>query len=202
MKRIILFITTSFLISFSSYAQLDKKTWLVGGSGNFYSYNQEYFYQNTGFPPNTGTAKYTDIDVSVAVGYFVINKLALGLTPTFSSSKGSTSGGATPNGNQLAIGPFARYYFLGRDKPFNILSEVSYQIGVNNSAAPPKSKGEFNRFSIMGGSEIFFNSIVGMELLIGYKSTTISIDNSPYTFSNINKGLQMSVGFQIHLEKI
>jgi hypothetical protein len=199
----LLTISTLLLLAFTSDGQLTKKTWLVGGSGSFYSYNQAY-----SSPTSNITAKYTSIDISTSVGYFVIDKLAFGLTPTFSSFKGgvvstaSYSGGTT-NGHQLAIGPFVRYYFLNKEKPFNILTVVDYQLGVNNSAAPPKSEGKFNKFSIMAGPEIFFNSSVGLEILLGYKATTQTINtSSPYWFSDTYKGFQISVGFQIHLEKL
>jgi hypothetical protein len=58
-----------------------------------------------------------------------------------------------------------------------------------------------DKFSIMAGPEIFFNSSVGLEILLGYKATTQTIDNSPTGFSDAHKGFQISVGFQIHLQK-
>jgi hypothetical protein len=153
-------------------------------------------------PSLTVKAKYTNIDISAVIGYFIIDKLAVGLAPIFSFDKGTTSEGAlVTKGTQLAIGPFIRYYFLNKEKDFNILSQISYQVGVNSSPAPPKSKGKYNKFSAMAGAEMFFNSSVGIEILLGYKATTQTIENSPYEFSNINKGFQVSIGFQIHLEK-
>ena len=184
-------------VAFSASAQLDKKTWLVGGSGSFYSNNNTYVY-----PAANGTGKETNIDVSAKIGYFIIDKLAVGLTPTYFFYKAKFSGGAEPQNHKFAIGPFVRYYFLDKEKSFNILSEVSYQFGKNVDNSPPRSKGKFNKFSIAIGPEIFFNSSVGLEILLGYKATTLSIENSPYEFSLINKGFLISVGFQIHLEKM
>jgi hypothetical protein len=185
------------VLSVTAKCQLDKKTWLVGGNGSFYSYNEIF---NT--PSVNIITKYNNIDISAAIGNFIFDKLAVGLVPTFSFNKGTQSDGAlVTSGSQISIGPFIRYYFLDKERAFNILSQISYQLGVNNSLSALKSSGKFNKFSAMAGAEMFFNSSVGLEILLGYKSTTQTIENSPDAFSNIRKGFQLSVGFQIHLEK-
>lgn len=182
--------------SISSFGQLTKKTWLVGGSGSLYSYNEDYSSSNTNF-----TAKYTNVDISASIGYFVIDKLSAGLRPTFSSFKGESSGGGSTNNYKIAVGPFLRYYFLNTEKQFNLLADLSYQFGVNKNSGGLNDKGKYNVFSAMGGTEIFFNSTVGIEFLFGYSQKLITIDN-PSTASKSNKtGFQASIGFQIHLEK-
>jgi hypothetical protein len=105
-----LLLVTSF---FTAHSQLDQGTWLAGGTGKFYSYTSDYSsaaYSNT--------AKYTQIDLSPNIGYFIIDKLAFGLKPTFSSIKGkvTTIGGLSTNVQRYWIGPFARYYFLDAEK--------------------------------------------------------------------------------------
>lgn len=53
----------------------------------------------------------------------------------------------------------------------------------------------------MGGTEVFFNSAVGLEILIGYRKQTISIDNSPTSsYKSIQKALLVNIGFIFHLE--
>ena len=74
------------LFSKNSHAQIDKGIWLVGGSGKFYSYNSTY--NSTSY---SNEAKYTQIDLSPTIGYFVADKLALGIKPTFSSIKGKVT---------------------------------------------------------------------------------------------------------------
>ena len=54
----------------------------------------------------------------------------------------------------------------------------------------------------MGGSEIFFNSTVGLEILLGYTSKVLSIDNSQSAANITKKGFQTSIGFTFHLEKL
>lgn len=194
MKRLII-LTLACFIHLLSNAQLNKGNFLLGGSGNFYTYKENYRSANVDFDAN-----YTDINLNASLGYFVADKLVLGIKPTFSSTKGNSSGGGTTNAYQIGIGPFVRYYFLKEDKPFNFLSEVSYQIGSNRYLSQVKEKGKNNNFSILAGPEIFFNTTVGLELLFGYSVQTVSITNSPGEFINKKSGFQTSIGFQIHLD--
>jgi hypothetical protein len=195
MKLFFLSLSICFLSAYS-FGQLTKKTWLVGGAGSLYSYNEVFTASNINV-----TAKYTAIDLSASVGYFFIDKFSGGLRPYFSSFKGESSGGGITNYYRLAIGPFLRYYFLNHDKPFNLLADISYQFGINKDMAGSAQKGKFNQLSIMGGSEIFFNSNVGLEILLGYAQKITSIDNLPNASNSNKKGVQVSIGFQFHLEK-
>lgn len=196
-----LFLCSVVFLYYGTTAQLTKKNWLVGGSGSFYSYNENY---------STGSfnqmAKYTSIDMAAPVGYFFIDKVAAGLRPNFSSYKGkvvsaSTGSGGSTNSYRLTIGPFARYYFLNANNPFNILADITYQLGYLQQLGALHEKGKNNTFSFMLGPEFFFNSTAGIEILIGYSQKTLSIENSPGAFSNIQNGFQVSVGFTLHLEK-
>lgn len=190
------FLFAALTFTINSFGQLDKKTWLVGGSGNLYSYNEDYSY-----PTISGTAKYTSIELSGSIGYFLADKLTLGIRPYLSTYKGSSSGGGSANDLKIAVGPFARYYFLKEDKQFNLLVDGSYQFGINQAYNGDKPKGKFNTFSLMTGVEVFFNSSVGLEFLLGYKNQLTTFDNSPSAFSSNRKGLQTSIGFHFHLEK-
>ena len=177
--------------------QLDKGVWLVGGSGKLYTYNSTFTNPNY-----RTTVKYTQIDLSPNIGYFIADKLAAGLKPNFSFFKGSILNQATVSGTtKFFIGPFLRYYFLSPDNPFNILTDISYQVGINQYSTPPKDKGKISNFSLMAGPEIFFNSSVGIELLIGYTKYHESVESSTIGYSDNRKGLQVSIGLQIHLEK-
>lgn len=195
MKQLLLSFT-ALLFCTISFAQLEKNTWLVGGSGSFYSYNEDYNSVNTSF-----TAKYTNIDFAASVGYFFIDKLSAGLRPSFSSFKGESSGGGSTNSYKLSVGPFARYYFLKQDKQFNILTDLSYQIGFLQQLGALKEKGKYNTLSVMAGTEVFLNSSIGLEILLGYKNQITSIDNSVNSFSSNKTGLQVSIGIQLHLQK-
>ncbi len=183
-------------LSINTYGQLTKNTWLIGGAGSSYTYTETF-----NAPSAYYTAKYTSIDIAASVGYFFLDKLAGGLRPAFSSYKGSSSGGVSTNSYRLAIGPFVRYYFLNEGKRFNLLADISYKVGVNNWKDAYSAKGKFNTFHIQAGAEFYFNSTVGLELLIGYKNQIASIDNSPSAYNSSMKGLQTSIGLQFHLAK-
>lgn len=195
MKLRFLFVVL-FLFVFASQGQLKKNTWLVGGSGSLYSYNEDYTGPSVHF-----TAKYTTLDLSASIGYFFANKLTGGLRPYMSIYKGKSSGGGSANDLKLAVGPFLRYYFLQENKQFNFLADMSYQFGINQARNGDNPKGKFNIFSVMAGAEMFFNSSVGLELLIGYKNQIVTFDNSPSAYSSNRKGFQTSIGFHFHLEK-
>lgn len=57
MKNLLLFFVL--LLFKNVHAQIDKGTWLVGGSGSMYSYNEDYTA-----PSVNVTAKYTSVDLS------------------------------------------------------------------------------------------------------------------------------------------
>lgn len=191
------------LFLLNANAQLDKGIWLVGGSGIFYSYTEDY-----STPTYNQTAKYKSIDFAAAIGYFIVDKFAAGLKPAFTSEKVKVisssigSGGGSGNTYWFTVGPFARYYFLKTDKPYNILLDASYQIGILQQLGALHERGKNNIFSLKGGTEIFFNQTAGLEILLGYTKRELSIENSPGAFRKDKSGFQVSVGFTLHLEKL
>lgn len=198
LKTLFFFITT-IAFSLTTKAQLDKGIWLLGGSGSFNSYKEDYRT-----PTYNQTAKITSIDLGVSVGYFLVDKFAAGLRPYLSTynskvTNASVGGGAPTYKFQTAVGPFARYYFLNKDKPFNILADISYQFGINKFTVTPIQKGKFNSVSFMGGTAIFFNSTASIEILLGYKQ---QIESLVGNYNRDKKGLHASIGFTFHLEKL
>jgi hypothetical protein len=197
MKNISLLLIVLLLFSSSSsFSQLDKNTWLVGGAGNFYSSKRNYISYIT--PAANGSSKELNLNISPNIGYFLIDKFAVGLRPYFSWGKGESisSNGtiATGNSKRYGIGPFARYYFLDKEKQFNILTDISYQLGEWKQSG----KGKLNNFSFVAGPAIYFNTSVGMEFLLGY--TTQSEELKSFS-KNSSKGFIVTIGFQIHLIK-
>ena len=132
------------------FGQITKGNWLIGGNGKLYSYTSSY--RNSAY--NTD-AKFTETDVSTSLGYFFVNKFGVGLRPAFTWTKGHGVGatsGIVTNVKHFVIGPFGRWYFLSSDKAYNILTDVSYQFGINDW---PGQSGNINAFSIMTGPAIF-----------------------------------------------
>lgn len=190
MKKILLLLTLTSSYSMAQ-CQLNKGIWLVGGSGKFYSYNESNSSSTLGH-----NAKNTQIDISPSIGYFVADKLAFGLRSTFSSikAKGTSPGDISENIQRYWIGPFGRYYFLKKDKQYNLLTDVTYQFGFLGGLA----NGNLRTFSALAGPVIYFNSSVGIELLLGYSYRKEDVKDAN---KDIRKGFQTAIGFQIHLEK-
>jgi hypothetical protein len=185
----ILFALSFFLIRQNVNAQLSTGTWLVGGAGKFYSYSDVISSAT-----NNVDGKFTQVDLSIGVGYFPLDKLAVGLRPSFYSYKGEVSAFGTTNQQRYWIGPFARYYFLDDGSPNNVLVDASFQLGFYGGAPT----GQLRTFSAAAGPVIFFNSSVGLEILFGY---AYSKDEQKGASTEIRKGFQIGAGFQFHLEK-
>ena len=207
MKTIKLLLLVTLLCTINSFGQLDKKTWMVAGTGSFDSYKENYTYIFTGTGENIEIERsIKEIEFSPKVGYFIIDKLALGIGVSYISEKSesktiSGNAGSSPSkSHSLYVGPFARYYFLNKDKPYNILAETNYQFGNLSQTDLLDSKGKLSRFSFLVGPEIFFNSSVGMNLLVGYTNSKRNMDNNSYV-SNSTNGLQVAISFQIYLQK-
>ena len=207
MKTIKLLLLVTLLCTINSFGQLDKKTWMVAGTGSFDSYKENYTYIFTGTGENIEIERsIKEIEFSPKVGYFIIDKLALGIGVSYISEKSesktiSGNAGSSPSkSHSLYVGPFARYYFLNKDKPYNILAETNYQFGNLSQTDLLDSKGKLSRFSFLVGPEIFFNSSVGMNLLVGYTNSKRNMNNNSYV-SNSTNGFQVAIGFQIYLQK-
>ncbi len=186
---LLLIVTTQFT---NASAQLNKATWIVGGTGNFMSRNGTYTTPSVSYD-----SKYTDVTISPNIGYFLVDKLAVGLKSSLSWTKSKTfpPGGGSTDIKRFLAGPFARYYLLDIDKQFNILTEGNFQFGSYKAG---DDKGSISSYSFMTGPVVYFNSSVGLEFLLGYTS---NIEDVRDRYKNSLKGFQVSLGFQIHLEK-
>ena len=178
---ILLFITTI------SQSQITKGNWMVGGTGSF-SYSKTENLNNT---PSSGTTiNYNSIGTyTVAlepnVGYFLINKLAIGCKLNYINgfSEGEK---LDSNGMNLSFGPYIRYYFLKEDKMYNLFIEPSYNRFLSNGL------GNASSFAIKSGFVIFMNSSVGFETSISYSKST----SSKFERNDVFLGF----GLQIYLE--
>ena len=204
--KTILLITVSIFFILNSQGQITKGNWLVGGNMTF---------SNTKSISTTslGVGSYTSINLGISpnIGYFLLDKFALGLKPSFTHQK-FFGGEVINNGVAVAsygvsnmdwfdIGPFVRYYFLPVEKNINIFSEINYKYGIANLHP---GKGDRNSYSIYVGPVVYFNSSVGIEFSVGYNSsreTLYGLNSSTDDVSLKNKRIEMGIGLQIHLEK-
>ena len=189
MKKTVLLIITVSLIFCNANSQITKGNWMVGGSGSFSTNNVSATQSQT-----------TNIEIRPGIGYFIANKLAVGLKLSYISEDLSKfvqmTGSPGLTIHSLLIGPFARYYFLEPEKTVNFFAEANYSYGSYKSTGYYTiSDGRSNDLSFALGSAIYFNSSVAIEFSLGYYST------HDITYGYNNNGLQMGIGFQIHLEK-
>ncbi|TDP58283.1 outer membrane beta-barrel protein [Flavobacterium dankookense] len=182
MKYLIQFLIL--LITLTTNAQITKGNWMVGGSGNFTNYKSTFENNNTEIT-QTGSA----LTISPNLGYFIANNLTVGTSVSFSFSNPS---GSNNNSQGYSLSPFIRYYFRKTDKMINPFLQTNYSFskGKSDSGGSNNSTG----YTIKGGSAIFFNSSVALELSLNYDSSKF---NSDVKSNNLTVG----IGFQIHLEK-
>ncbi|MDE3236857.1 MAG: hypothetical protein KGO81_12960 [Bacteroidota bacterium] len=194
-----LFASVCFIVLFNvSFGQIEQGNWLVGGSGSFNTGTDSVSnYQN---PSISNQVKVkNNINISSDIGYFFINKLAGGIKLNFSSKYAVYNPNSYERGGFLTVGPFIRYYFLNQDKEYNILLESSYTIG-NSLFSPKEIVKELNFFA---GPELFLNSVIGIEFLIGYNNNVDSrFDyNSNLIYKRVQNYFQINIGLQIYLIK-
>lgn len=174
-------------------AQLDKKTWIVGGASNLYLSNRNYI----SYVSSATNRKSNEIQLVALpnIGHFLADKFALGIKPYFSWGYGKVENiDIHSNSKRYGLGPFARFYFLDKNKSYNLLTDITYQIGIWDEGG----KGKLSNFSISLGSVVYFNSSVGLEFLLGYSAYSEELKE----FSkNVSKGINANVSFQIHLIK-
>mgnify|MGYP002078343719 CR=1 FL=1 len=184
MKKGYLILTLGILSFISSFGQITKNNWMVGGNGMISFSNQ------TG---SSASAKGQYITVSPNIGYFFIDKMAGGIRSKYGFSK-VTSGPIVAKSSRFNIGPFVRYYFLDKANRVNCFADAAFQFGKSwgNNNAPSEND---QNFTISAGPVIYFNSSVGLEFAINYGMDRGKIDDP-----KVNT-LFFTLGFQIHLEK-
>lgn len=181
------------LICSTSFSQLEKKTWLVGGNGSFSSAN------NTS---SIATAsKQTKIIIAPNIAYFIIDKLASGLKLTYGRNKVNYGSTFLPlEESSYLIGPYLRYYLLEKEKLINLVVESSFSYGnlIQGSQiiGGGKTSTESSNFSFTAGPVFYFNSSIGLEFLVGFSSEKYKnyIGNNSY--------FTIGIGFQFYLQKL
>lgn len=176
MKSLKLITLLTLLLSITCYGQLEKGTFLVGGTASISKASSkpdgEERLGNFGFTINPN------------IGYFIYPKLAVGTTATLGYSKPDE--GVSNFG--YFIGPFAKYYFLNEDKLINVFAKGSY--GFSSNKAQGNDATSSYGYAFSAGPVLFFNRSVALELEV------------EYSYSNVRNANQtgINLGFQIHLD--
>jgi hypothetical protein len=168
-------------------AQLSKGQWMVGGKGNFYSNEQ-------------GSFASTSYTIAPDGGYFVIDKLAVGLRTELHGDvvNDSESGERLIKSFSFSASPFVRYYILPQTKRFNPFGDVEYFIRRYRSVGSPNNifKETMHGPKLSGGVAFFVHPKVALEGIVTYRKYTYNEDQGSTTHS---KALEVGVGFQVHL---
>ena len=178
------------ILTTTSFTQIKKSQFLVGGRINFESTKNE-----NSINPTYETKNFF---VSPNIGYFIIDKMAGGLRMDIGSYNSKSENVETHQIN-FSISPFLRYYFLPLHKKVNAFIDVSYihnktkWSSDSNPGYYEKAKGYY----LSAGPSIFLTDQIALEFTLGYKHT--NSDNFGNTRVNIfNSGF----GLQIHFGKI
>jgi hypothetical protein len=179
MKKIILF--SIVFVNFHVVAQINRGNWMIGGSASFTS--SEYKSSNS-----QETFKSFKTRINPNFGYFILNRFALGISPSFGFGNSNTNPSQTSYGANF----FARYYFLKSEKIVNFFTEASYGY-FTSKVEGISSISRGNEFKI--GTSIFFNSSAAIEISGIYTNSFSESSNTDF------KNLSIGLGFQIFLEK-
>lgn len=179
MKKIIIILLASILLAKSAQGQLAKGTWMIGGNAALTTYN-------TRSP--LGTQNETTISIKPNIGYFVMEKFAVGINPGYGLQASKFND--TPNTTRYsyALGPFIRYYLLPADHIVNLFAGGSYQYNIDEPGNTI-----INNYSFFAGTTAFFNSSAAIEITTGFSSSLAKK-------LTINSFI-INAGFQIYLKK-
>ena len=166
------------LISNLAMSQFRKGTWMIGGSGHYSSTKD--------VKSPLGFTKSKNISLNPYIGYFIKDKFVIGFKMEYIYTDLENIGTGLFSSDLFGGGAFTRYYFLQNDHPFNIFSEVNflYQFAFN-----PKE--QIYNLGLDGGIVAFFNSVIGLELSIGYNHNTSSKRDIKFKTFHYNAGLQI-----------
>lgn len=159
-----------------SYSQLQKGSFLIGGTATYTDYSKFFNYTRT------------EVEVAPNIGYFLFDKFALGLRSGFTIINSEYH---SQDQTTYLLSPYLRYYILSPDRPFNIMVQTHYQNQFSKSY-------NSNEFGVSGGLIVFLSDNIALEFLLGY--TKQKSYNENINSLNINS-FKSGISFQIHLNR-
>lgn len=153
------------LSSTLSYAQTEKGHFMIGASTGKLNFGKSY----------------TELSLDLKAGYFVVDNLAIGLTPSVGYESATYSNGDKSKSNSLGIGPFVRYYFGNTKlKPllnasflyYNSIQKSSYATitfpGIPSVDYKYEFKNKYKLLQVGGGVAYFLNDRLALDAIINY----------------------------------
>jgi hypothetical protein len=165
----------------SMFAQINKGQWLVGGNISFESGKDGLE------SADEDDIKYSQFNFNPNAGYFLIDKLAVGLRANFYSYKEKNEDDAETN---LLVGPFVRYYVLDASQKVNVFADAGFSFGSRGT----DDKTSQNEFTISAGPAVFLSPNTALEFALYYKKAGGELYED-YKYSRFG----LNIGFQIHL---
>ena len=164
------------IASLQAQAQLEKGSWMPGGSIAFKSIKS-----------GSGSASLTSTNLQLqpSVGYFFADKIAGGIQVSFSNVHVKNS---DDNYSSLLAGPWARYYFLPAEKKTNLFFQASYNIG--NEKHRNYYTNRISDFGFSAGPSFFLNRNISFETAVFWKQSKYNADSGHTNTIGISIGLQ------------
>lgn len=180
--------------SVCSYAQFEQGTLMIGGSAGL-EFTKD---KNKNGGTTVERSKTTNFFLEPQVGYFVIDRLAIGggLGLGLSSTKYTDEyGGDKVNSTRIAVEPFARYYL-----PQNIFFQGKFMVGSvsykeKNDGRTEKDSYSLTGFALSAGYSILLNDNVAIEPQVGYQSEAQKDGDWKY----VDSGFYLRAGLQVYL---
>jgi outer membrane protein len=182
-KTPFLFLFFLLIFSFSTWAQTEKGSKLLGGSANF-SFEKNYSF-----------------GISPQIGYFITNNFALGTGVSISYSKfdndDTMGNGYRSHTTAAGISPFIRYYF-GKASSTRLFTQGAvvfqrfWQNSSINGGEPQVNAENFSTFRVGVGVVHFITQQVGLEALVDYSA-------SKYGVGDRTSRVALNIGLQIYL---
>ncbi|MDV3951396.1 hypothetical protein CMT77_04110 [Elizabethkingia anophelis] len=185
------------LLGFAASAQTEKGSWVVGGSTSigFNNVSTKVKSDNTTFDgPKVNT-----FTIAPSAGYFVIDKLSVGLDLAYTNATTKYDGAKTTS-NAFAILPTATYYFTDNSviKPY-----LGAGIGYASNTEKEEYRGKSNEYTVdgfawkvKGGFAYFFTPSIAADLGLSYSQFSNKDNGVRTNVNTFGVGVGLSVFFK------
>jgi opacity protein-like surface antigen len=180
MKNVMLLLLGVFMVIGAQLnAQTEQGRVLIGGTAGF---------ESTSTPAGEEKVTTTELNLSPYIGYFVIDRLAIGADINFELFGAE---GEDNDATRFAIGPFVRYYFFTNES-----IGVFGQAGINYETL---TVGEGDGVSEFGfgagvGADFFLNDNVAIEAIVRFQSSKIEDADDSTTRFGLGVGVATFIG--------
>lgn len=208
MKKVnILTLVFIFAVAASSFAQTSAGTVFIGGGLGFSSSNSKETVKIGGTTINTDGPQSTEFSILPGVGYFVADKLAIGIDISFTgnSLKENEDGGDYTKVSTTTVGftPFARKYFMLADN-FGFTGNLGVGVAFGSSKIENKQgntttttegpKVTTLEVGISPGLVFFPSNRVGLEANFGFVGFSSETSKADLGSGNEQKTTETTVG--------